>query len=95
FLHVNNVKTPTLILCGELDVNVSTLNSEQTYQALRRLGVETMLVIYPGQYHNIVKPSYVQDQYERYLAWLNHYVMGAGERVPAKKAAEIKTEKTK
>ena len=31
-------RTPTLILCGEDDMNVPLLNSEQLYQALRRLG---------------------------------------------------------
>lgn len=82
FLHANNVTTPTLVLCGEKDVNVSLLNSEQTYQALRRVGVETMLVVYPGQYHAIVKPSYIKDQYQRWLAWYNHYLLGSPNRTP-------------
>ena len=28
------------------------------YQALRSLGVDTQLVIYPNQYHGITTPSY-------------------------------------
>ena len=34
----DKIKTPTLFLCGEVDMNVPLLNSEQMYQAVRRLG---------------------------------------------------------
>jgi len=57
FYQVAKVKTPTLILCGQDDWNVPLVNSEQLYQALRRLGVPTELVIYPGQGHGIRRPS--------------------------------------
>ena len=50
------------------------LNSEQMYQALRSLRVETELVIYPGQHHAITKPSYRRDRLERYLAWYGKYL---------------------
>lgn len=74
FLHADRIKTPTLFLCGEKDFNVPLLNSEQMYQALRTLGVPTQLVIYPGQYHGIKKPSYVLDRYQRYLGWFAKYL---------------------
>ena len=32
------------------------------YQALRSLGVDTQLVIYPNEYHGITRPSYVRDR---------------------------------
>ncbi len=51
FFHADRIVTPTLFLCGERDFNVPLLNSEQMYQALRSLGRETELVIYPGEYH--------------------------------------------
>ena len=76
FFHVKNVTTPTLILCGEDDVNVPLLNSEQLYQAFRRLGLDTELVIYPGQSHGITKPSYQKDRLERYFTWYDKYVKG-------------------
>ena len=60
---VENIVTPTLILCGQSDMNVPLLDSEQLYQALRRLGLETGLVIYPGQSHGIRTPSYQKDRY--------------------------------
>lgn len=53
---------------GRQDWNVPVQNSEQLYQALRRLGHETELVVYPGQGHGIWRPSYQKDRYERYIA---------------------------
>jgi len=74
FLHADRITTPTLFLCGDKDFNVPLLNSEQMYQALRSLGVPTELIIYPGQFHGITKPSYVRDRYQRYLDWYAKYV---------------------
>ncbi|HEY7029025.1 MAG TPA: S9 family peptidase [Gemmatimonadales bacterium] len=74
FLHADRIKTPTLFMAGQKDFNVPLLNSEQMYQALRTLGVPTQLVIYPGQYHGISKPSYVKDRLERYVAWYDKYL---------------------
>ncbi|MGI8890424.1 MAG: prolyl oligopeptidase family serine peptidase [Chthoniobacterales bacterium] len=76
FLHADRIKTPTLFLCGESDYNVPLLNSEQMYQSLRTLGVPTELIIYPGQFHGIKKPTYILDRYQRYLAWFAKYVNG-------------------
>ena len=75
FLHADRIVTPTLFLCGEKDFNVPLLNSEQMYQALRSLGRDTQLVIYPGQYHEISKPTYQRDRLERYLGWYDKYLM--------------------
>jgi dipeptidyl aminopeptidase/acylaminoacyl peptidase len=74
WFQVDKVKTPTLLLGGQDDVNVPLLNSEQLYQALKRLGIETELIIYPGQNHGIRKPSYLKDRFERYLAWYDKYL---------------------
>jgi dipeptidyl aminopeptidase/acylaminoacyl peptidase len=38
--------------------------------------VPTELVIYPGQYHGLRKPSYVRDRLERYLSWYGRYIPG-------------------
>lgn len=78
FFAVEKITTPTLIMCGEADMNVPLLNSEQLYQALRRLGRETMLVIYPEQSHSIRHPSYQKDRYERYIDWYAKYLKADG-----------------
>lgn len=74
FFHADRIVTPTLFLCGEKDFNVPLLNSEQMYQALRSLGRQTRLVIYPGEYHEIRKPSYQRDRLQRYLDWYGRYL---------------------
>ena len=74
FNDVANVVTPTLIMGGEHDWNVPIQNSEQLYQALRRLGVETQLVVYPGEHHGFSNPAFQLDRLERYLAWYEQYV---------------------
>ncbi len=71
---VHQVTTPTLVLCGEQDWNVPLSQSENLYQSLRRLGVPTRLIIYPGQSHGIRLPSFVKDRYERYLDWFDRYL---------------------
>ncbi|HXV60149.1 MAG TPA: S9 family peptidase [Vicinamibacteria bacterium] len=76
FYHADRIRTPTLFLCGEKDFNVPLLNSEQMYQALKSLGVETQLVIYPGQFHGLTKPSYLRDRLERYVAWFDRFLKG-------------------
>ena len=72
--RVHHVTTPTLVLCGEKDWNVPLSQSENLYQSLRRLGVPTELIIYPGQSHGIRLPSFQKDRYQRYLAWFNRFL---------------------
>ena len=78
FFKADRIETPTLFMCGELDFNVPLINSEQMYQALRSLNVPTQLVIYPGQYHGLSKPSYIQDRLERMIDWYGKYLGGNG-----------------
>jgi dipeptidyl aminopeptidase/acylaminoacyl peptidase len=74
FNQVDKVVTPTLILGGEKDWNVPIINSEQLYLALKKRGVETELVVYPGEYHGIDTPSHRQDLYQRYLDWFGRHI---------------------
>jgi dipeptidyl aminopeptidase/acylaminoacyl peptidase len=76
YFRVDQVVTPTLIVGGEQDWNVPIVNSEQLFMALKRLGVDTELVVYPGEYHEFETPSYVRDLYERFLAWFGTWVKG-------------------
>jgi dipeptidyl aminopeptidase/acylaminoacyl peptidase len=69
FLRADRIVTPTLFMAGDLDFNVPLQNSEQMYQALRSLGVESELVIYPGEHHGLTRPSFLADRLARYVAW--------------------------
>jgi len=80
FNRVEHVTTPTLVMGGEKDWNVPIQNSEQLYQALRRRGVPTELVVYPDQPHGLGPASYRRDRHQRYLAWYDRWVKQAGSR---------------
>ncbi len=77
FFHADRIKTPTLFLGGEKDFNVPIAGGEQMYQALKSLGVDTQLVIYPGQFHSLTVPSYERDRLQRYVDWFHKYLQPA------------------
>jgi len=56
---------------------VPIAGGEQMYQALRTLGVETQLVIYPGMFHGPTLPSYRRDNMERFLGWWGRFLKPA------------------
>ncbi len=66
--------TPTLWMGGDQDWNTPIINSEQMYQAMKRLGRETLLVVYPDQDHDISLPSFRKDLWERHLDWYDRYL---------------------
>ncbi len=74
YFHADRIHTPTQFLCSDKDFNVPLAGGEQMYEALRSLGVATELVIHAGAFHGITRPSYVNDRFERYLAWSDKYL---------------------
>ena len=74
--NVDKVVTPTLVMGGKEDWNVPIQNSEQLYQALKRRGIDTQLVVYPDEGHGISRPSFQRDRYQRYLDWYDRTVRG-------------------
>lgn len=88
FYHITNIKTPTLVMGGDADANVPILGGEQMYESLRWLGVPTMLVVYPGEYHEFKRPSFIKDRWQRNVAWFDHYVKGEGPAIPSHTATE-------
>ena len=76
FFQVERIRTPTLFMTGEKDVNVPAIGSEQMYQAFRSTGILTKLVVYPGQFHSITRPSYRRHRLEQWVRWLDTHVKG-------------------
>ncbi len=50
-MHVGRVTTPTLLMTGELDLRTPMSQTEEYYQALKALGVETEMVRFHEEYH--------------------------------------------
>lgn len=82
FNRVDAITTPTLWIGGEDDWNVPIHDSELMYQAMKRLGRETMLVVYPGQHHGQFAPYYEDDRYRRFLGWFGRYLIDDGSAWP-------------
>ncbi len=78
FYRVSDITTPVMFMGGDVDWNVPILGGEQMYQALKALGRETELVVYPGEYHQFKAPSHIKDRLERDLSWFAHYVKADG-----------------
>lgn len=74
WFEAQKVKTPTLVLCGQDDVRTPLVQSELWYFALRRLGVETELVIYPGEGHSSGSRKTAKDKIERTIAWFDRHL---------------------
>jgi acylaminoacyl-peptidase len=77
---VKNVKTPTMVLCGEEDYRTPMSESEQYYQALKLLGVETALVRVPEEPHGISRrPSHHMAKILSIVGWFEKHRQGARE----------------
>jgi len=71
---VKNVKTPTMVLTGEADYRTPMSDSEQYYQALKLLGVESVLVRVPDEPHGIqVRPSHHMSKILHIIGWFDQH----------------------
>jgi dipeptidyl aminopeptidase/acylaminoacyl peptidase len=71
---VGNVKTPTMLITGMEDKRTPMSETEQYYQALKLLKVDTVLVKVPGSPHGIAgRPSRLIGKVENILAWFKKY----------------------
>jgi dipeptidyl aminopeptidase/acylaminoacyl peptidase len=71
---VRQAQTPTLFIHGENDNDVHITQAEEMYMALKRRGVETVLVRYPREGHGLREPKHRVDALERTIAWFDRYV---------------------
>jgi dipeptidyl aminopeptidase/acylaminoacyl peptidase len=68
---VKRVKTPTLMLVGEHDLECPLPQSQEFFHALKTLKVPTKLVVYPGEGHGVIKPEHRRDIMGRWVAWFD------------------------
>ena len=83
--YVKNVTTPTLILHGEIDPRVPTGQGYEMYNALKRRGVETVMVVYPRTKHGPEEPKFVMDIMRRHVEWVSKHLSTA-QAVPLRAA---------
>jgi dipeptidyl aminopeptidase/acylaminoacyl peptidase len=82
-MYVQNVTTPTLMMCGELDLRTPMGQTEEYFQALNAVGVETVLVRFNGEYHGTgSKPSNFMRTQLYLLDWFGKHVREATPQEP-------------
>ncbi|MBI2806977.1 MAG: S9 family peptidase [Planctomycetes bacterium] len=69
--NIKGVRTPTLIQHGERDERVPLSQGLELYNALKRQGCPTRMVIYPRTPHGIQEPRLLIDCMERNLDWFD------------------------
>ena len=74
---IKQARTPTLVLVGEYDVECPAPQSYEFWKGLQNSGVETSLVVYGDEGHDIQKPAHVKDRIERSLSWFDRHLKTA------------------
>ncbi len=75
--YTAHMKTPTLIMHGELDYRVPLAHGLAYYAALKMKQVTTRLVYFPDENHWILKPQNSRLWHRELFDWLEKYI-GAG-----------------
>lgn len=74
--YASGVETPTLVVHADDDFRVPVNNGEMFYLFLKKNGVETRLVRYPREGHELSRsgePGHLVDRIERLVRWFDGY----------------------
>ena len=71
---IRNVRTPTLEVVGENDIECPAPQTQEFWHALNDLSVPTQSVIYPGEGHGMRDPKHLEDFEQRALGWFKKYL---------------------
>ncbi len=75
-MHVENVKTPTLLMTGELDLRTPMGQTEEYYQALKALRVPTAMIRFYEEYHGTgSKPSNFMRTQLLLMKWFGRWTV--------------------
>ena len=80
---VGRVRTPMLVIHGELDHRVPISEGLRLWTDLSRHGVDAKFLYFPDENHWVLKPQNSRLWYETVLAFLDHNVLGQEWRRPA------------
>jgi dipeptidyl aminopeptidase/acylaminoacyl peptidase len=53
--YIKNVKTPTMIMHGQVDTRLPIAQSQEFYMALREMKVPVEFVVYPREHHGFTE----------------------------------------
>lgn len=73
-MYVANVKTPTMLMCGEEDLRTPISQTEEYYQALKMNKVPTVMIRFTDEYHGTSsKPSNFLRTHGYINAWFDKH----------------------
>jgi dipeptidyl aminopeptidase/acylaminoacyl peptidase len=76
--YVGNVKTPTLLMTGELDLRTPIPQTEEYYSALKMLKVPVVMLRFNGEYHGTSsKPSNFLRTQLYMVSWYQQHRLGS------------------
>lgn len=71
-----DIRTPMLVIHGELDARVPISEGLRLWTDLHRHGVDAKFLYFPDEGHWVLKPQHTRVWYETVLAFLDHHVLG-------------------
>ncbi|MCP5097306.1 MAG: S9 family peptidase [Chloroflexi bacterium] len=75
--YIGNAKTPTLVIHSEMDFRCDREQGEQVFAALQRMGVDSEMVLFPGESHGLSRGGRTDRRIERLshmLRWFDKYL---------------------
>jgi dipeptidyl aminopeptidase/acylaminoacyl peptidase len=78
--YLDQVKTPLLLVHGELDRAVPCQQAEEVFIGLRRLGKEVVYAKYTGEEHwpGTWSPANITDYWNRVIEWFDRHLQPSG-----------------
>ncbi len=71
---IRNVRTPTLSMVGERDIECPAAQTQEFWHALKDLNIPTAIMIYPGEGHGLRDPDHIADAMKRTVSWFDRYL---------------------
>ncbi|HWK31760.1 MAG TPA: S9 family peptidase [Terriglobales bacterium] len=75
-LSVTNIKTPTLVVHGQLDYRLDASEGFQLFTTLQRLGVPSKMLYFPDEGHWVLKPQNSRLWYQTVNGWVDQWLKG-------------------
>jgi dipeptidyl aminopeptidase/acylaminoacyl peptidase len=93
--YIGNARTPTLVIHSEQDLRTDTEQGEQIFVALKKLGIPTEMIRYPGETHELSRSGRTDrriDRLNHILRWFDTYLVG---KKDTREKSEVKKKKAK
>ncbi|HEX9705947.1 MAG TPA: prolyl oligopeptidase family serine peptidase, partial [Gemmatimonadales bacterium] len=74
--YIKRAKTPILLHNGERDPRIPMPQNQELHMALKKLGVPTEFLVYPGQPHGLQEPRYQLVKMLSEIGWFERWIRG-------------------